>query len=185
MLAQDTGATFARCLALVEGARVEKLVLINTEVPHHRPPWIPLYQRLMALPGALASFRVLLRSNLFLRSGMGFGGCFVDLDLLEGDFHEHVIQPLLQSVPRMEGMARYLCGLKWGPVDALAEGHSRITMPVQLIWGADDPTFPIAYARRMVQQLPDARLVEIPGARLLVHEEKPADVARAALDFLG
>jgi len=36
-----------------------------------------------------------------------------------------------------------------------------------------------------VKQLPDARLVEIPGGRLLVHEEKPAEVARAALDFLG
>jgi haloalkane dehalogenase len=69
-------------------------------------------------------------------------------------------------------------------VDALEQAHSRITMPVQLIWGADDPTFPVEYARRMVKQLPDARLVEIPGARLLVHEEKPADVARAALDFL-
>jgi haloalkane dehalogenase len=127
----------------------------------------------MALPGALACFRLLLRSRLFLRSGMGFGGCFSDLGLLEGDFHEHVIQPLLRSTPRMVGMARYLRGLKWGPVDALEQAHSRITMPVQLIWGADDPTFPVEYARRMVKQLPDAR-----------HEEKPADVARAALDFL-
>jgi hypothetical protein len=30
-----------------------------------------------------------------------------------------------------------------------------------------------------------ADLVEIPGARLLVHEERPLEVARAALDFLG
>jgi pimeloyl-ACP methyl ester carboxylesterase len=37
----------------------------------------------------------------------------------------------------------------------------------------------------MVEQLPDAELVEIPGARLLVHEEKPAEVARAVLEFLG
>ena len=57
-------------------------------------------------------------------------------------------------------------------------------MVVQLVWGADDPTFPVEYARRMVRQLPDARLVEIPGGRLLVHEEKPADVARAVLGFL-
>jgi pimeloyl-ACP methyl ester carboxylesterase len=37
----------------------------------------------------------------------------------------------------------------------------------------------------MVKQLPDAHLVEIPGARLLVHEEKPVEVARAVVDFLG
>ena len=185
VLAQDTGGTFARYLALADGARLGKVVLINTEVPHHRPPWIPLYQLLLSLPGAMACFHLLLRSRLFLRSGMGFGGCFTDLGLLEGDFHEHVIQPLLRSALRMEGMARYLRGLQWGPVDALEQAHARITMPVQLIWGADDPTFPVEYARRMVKQLPDARLVEIPGGRLLVHEEKPAEVARAALDFLG
>jgi haloalkane dehalogenase len=184
VMAQDTGGTFARYLALADGARVEKLVLVNTEIPHHRPPWIPLYQLLMRMPGALAGFGVLLRSRVFLRSGMGFGGCFVDLGLLDGDFHAHVVEPLLRSPRRMDGMAHYLRGLTWKPVDALAEAHARITMPVELVWGADDPTFPVATARRMVSQLPDARLVEIPGARLLVHEEKPAEVARAALAFL-
>jgi haloalkane dehalogenase len=184
VLAQDTGGTFARYLALGDGARVEKLMLINTEVPHHRPPWIPLYQFLMQLPGTLAAFALLLRSRLFLRSGMGFGGCFTDLGLLDGDFHEYVVQPLLQSARRMEGMGRYLSGLTWGPVDALEKEHAQLTMPVQLIWGADDPTFPVAHARRMTSQLPDARLVEIPGGRLLVHEEKPAEVAAAALRFL-
>jgi haloalkane dehalogenase len=185
VLAQDTGGTFARYLGLTDGPRIEKLMLINTEVPHHRPPWIPLYQRLIHVPGATAGFGVLLRSRTFLRSGMGFGGCFTDLALLDGDFHEHVVQPLLDSARRMDGMARYLRGLVWGPVDALEQAHARIAMPVELIWGADDPTFPVEHARRMVKQLPDARLVEIPGARLLVHEEKPAEVARAVLSFLG
>jgi pimeloyl-ACP methyl ester carboxylesterase len=185
VLAQDTGGTFARYLALTDGARVEKLILINTEVPRHRPPWIPLYQQLIALPGSLAFFGTLLRMRPFVRSGMGFGGCFTDLHLLDGDFHEHVIRPIVESRQRMEGMARYLRGLTWGPVDALERDHARLGMPVQLLWGADDPTFPVEYARRMVHQLPDARLVEIPGGRLLVHEEKPAEVARATLDFLG
>jgi pimeloyl-ACP methyl ester carboxylesterase len=62
---------------------------------------------------------------------------------------------------------------------------TRLTMPVQLIWGADDPTFPVALARAMVGQFPNARLAEIAGARLLVHEEKPDGVARLALDFLA
>jgi pimeloyl-ACP methyl ester carboxylesterase len=185
VLAQDTGGTFARLLALDDAARVERLVLINTEIPGHRPPWIPLYQFLMTLPGAQASFGLLLRSRWFLRSGMGFGGCFSDLSLLDGAFHEHVVEPLLRSPERMEGMARYLTGLTWEPVDALATDHGRLTMPVLLLWGADDPTFPLAQARTMLRQIGHARLVEIPGAKLLVHEEKPADVARATLEFLA
>jgi len=185
ILAQDTGGTFARYLALEDGARVEKLALINTEMPGHRPPWIPLYQFLMLLPGTLTAFGYLLRSSTFLRSPMGFGGCFTDMRLIEGEFHEQVIEPFLRSPQRMDGMRRYLRGATWEPVDALAREHARLTMPVQLIWGADDPTFPIARARAMVAQFPDARLAEIPGARLLVHEEKPAEVARLVVDFLG
>jgi len=65
------------------------------------------------------------------------------------------------------------------------DAEARLGMPVQLLWGADDPTFPVALARAMVSQLPNARMTEIPGAKLLVHEEKPAEVAEAALAFLG
>src|SRR5258708_38139727 len=116
---------------------------------------------------------------------MAFGGCFTDLDLVDGDFHQHVVAPLLQSPRRMQGMKQYLLGLKWPFVDSLAQEHARMTMPVQLIWGADDPTFPVALARAMVKQFPDASLVEIPSAKLLVHEEKPEEVLHAVVPFLG
>ena len=185
VLAQDTGGTFARYLAIADHARVEKLLLINTEIPGHRPPWIPQYQLLMRLPGTLAAFSLLLRSRAFLRSGMGFGGCFCDLSLIDGEFHEHVVMPLLREPRRMQGLRSYLRGAKWPPVDALLHEHARLDMPVKLIWGADDPTFPLADVRPMVRQFSHASLVEIAGAKLLVHEEKPAEVARAVIGFLG
>lgn len=186
VMAQDTGGTFSRCLASIDGARVERLAVINTEMPGHRPPWIPLYQALLALPGTPAAFRRLMRSQAFLLSAMGFGGCFTNPRLIGGDFHEHVITPLIHSPRRLEGMRRYLRELRdWSVVDALPRLHAGLSMPVQLIWGADDPTFPIRHAREMVRQLPHGSLVEIPGARLLVHEEKPEEVARAALEFFG
>jgi pimeloyl-ACP methyl ester carboxylesterase len=116
---------------------------------------------------------------------MGFGGCFTDLGLIDGDFREQVVEPLVRSALRRDGMRRYLIGAKWDAVDALEREHARIAMPVRLIWGADDPTFPVGLAREMQKQFPAADLVEIPGARLLVHEEKPAEVARAVLEFLG
>ena len=185
LLAQDTGGTFARYQALADPARIDRLMLINTEIPGHRPPWIPLYQFLMGLPGTLAAFRVLLRSRAFLRSGMGFGGCFCDLDLIDGEFHEQVVQTLLEHPQRLQGMRAYLRGATWAPVDALAQEHARLTMPVHLIWGADDPTFPVALARDMANQFPAARLTEIAGAKLLVHEEKPAEVVAAILGANG
>lgn len=185
VLAQDTGATIARCLALIDPARVSKLVLFNTEIPYHRPPWIPLYQFLARLPGARLSFRLMMGSRLYRRSGMGFGGCFSNLDLLDGEFHQHTIQPILDSPHRLEGILRYLGGLTWPVVDALAENHRKISAPVLLVWGEDDPTFPIERARPMVNQFANCRgLVIVPRTKLLLYEEKPAEVLEKTLPFL-
>lgn len=184
VMAQDTGGTFARYLALAMPERVTRLVLINTEMPGHRPPWIPLYQWLLEAPATLSALRLLLASRTFRRSAMGFGGCFDDLSLIEGDFHHQVVEPLLRDPKRMEGLRRYLLGAKWAPVDALERDHAKLAMPVLLLWGADDPTFPLPLARAMASRFPDARVAEVAGARLLVHEEKPQTVAREALAFL-
>jgi pimeloyl-ACP methyl ester carboxylesterase len=129
--------------------------------------------------------RLLLRVPALRRSPMGFGGCFEDPRLHEGDFHEAFVAPLLASQRRLEGARRYLAGIDWQLVDGLAERHREIRAPVLFVWGEDDPTFPIDRARSMVPQLADCRgLVPIPHARLLVHEEQPAKVAEAALPFL-
>ena len=186
VIAQDTGASFARCLALIDRARVERLVLINTEIPGHRPPWIPLYQHLMrGLPGSPAVFRLLLRSRLFLRSGMGFGGCFKNLNLIDGDFHTHFIAPYIASAKRTDGMRRYLAGLYWDTVDAFQQRHAELRMPVLLLWGEDDPTFPAPLAREMATQITGARFAGIADAKLLVHEEQPARVIELLLPFLA
>ena len=177
----DTGGTVARCLAQQIPGRVRTLAIINSEIPNHRPPWIQLYQRLMFVPGAVTGIGLLIRSRAFLHSAMGFGGCFNDRALIDGEFHELFVAPLLRDPARMRGLQRYLRSLKWDVVDGFAQGHGALTMPVRLVWGADDPTFPVSHARRMVSQFPNADIVEIPGAKLLAHEEKPAEVAGALL----
>lgn len=186
IVAHDTGATVARRLAVIDPARVRQLVLIDTEIPNHRPPLVPLLQKVLAAPGSNFVFRQLLRSPRFLRSKYGFRGCFVDLSLVEGDFRRHLIEPLIGSAQRMAGQILYARGIKWEQLDALAEGHGRIKAPVLLLWGERDPFFPVEEARRMVPQFADCRgLVSIPGCKLLPHEEKPELVAKYILDFFA
>ena len=69
-------------------------------------------------------------------------------------------------------------------VRELADVHRRIAVPVQLVWGDQDPFFPVAWAREMVDTFPDARLDVIEGAGLFAHEERPAEVAEALLPVL-
>jgi len=186
LVAHDTGATVARLVALQAPERVARLALLNTEIPGHRPPWIPLYQRLARLPGAGASFRRLLRSRLFLRSGAGFREFYTDRRLLgEPGRLDPYLAPLLASPARMQGMLRYLAGPEWDVVDALAERHAEIEAPVLFLWGEDDRTFPVGRAEPMARQLGGpTRFVRIPCASLLPHEERPDLVLENLLPFL-
>ena len=61
--------------------------------------------------------------------------------------------------------------------------HREITVPVQLVWGAQDPFFPVQRARDMMGQFSgpvDLEVVE--DAKLFVHEECPQRAAHAILD---
>jgi pimeloyl-ACP methyl ester carboxylesterase len=186
VLAHDTGASIARFLALQDTC-LSKLVLLNTEIPHHRLPWVPLYRALSFVPGSSYGFRILLGWRPFLRSPAGFGGSFVDRNLIDGEFRANYLQPLLREPRRMVGALRYIQdGLDYPLIDTLSESHGRITAECLFIWGADDPTFPEHLARKMAGQFMRVRAFHsVPGARLLVHEEKPDEVVRLAVPFLS
>jgi haloalkane dehalogenase len=185
IIGHDTGATIGRALALLALERVRTMTLIGTEIPNHRPPWIPLFQRTVALPGSAAVFRLLLRSRAFTRSPLGFGNVFADKRRLDGEFSDEFIAPLLTSRHALEGQLHYLGGIDWALVDRLATDHRRIGAPVLLIWGEQDTIFPVERARAMASQFADCRGFHVvPDAKLLVHEEQPAIVARHILEFL-
>jgi len=59
-----------------------------------------------------------------------------------------------------------------------------IKIPVQLIWGADDPLFPLAHATRAHAAIPDCRLTVIEGAGHTPQAERPDEFNRALLAFL-
>ncbi len=186
LIAHDTGATVARRLAVLEGARVRQGVYIDTEIPHHRPPLVETFQRLAALPGTARVFGLLLRSRRYLRSGPGFGGCFVDKSLIDGAFTEGFVAPLLGSKKKLDGQMRYVRGIDWKQLDQLAVDHAKIVGSSLLVWGEHDPFFPIDRARAMVPQFKDCRgLVVIPQTKLLPHEERPELVAEHVLAFFG
>ena len=185
LVGNDTGGWIARELALLDGARVTRLALTNTEIPHHRPPWIPLYQAFAHLPGTGAALRAFLSSGAFRRSPLGFGGCFSDPALIEGEFHARYVAPLLESPARMAGALRFLREMKFRRLDEFARLHGELTMPALFVWGADDPTFPVARARGMIRQFPDAAgFHELPDAKLFVYEERPDEVAALLASFL-
>lgn len=186
LMAQDTGATVARMVAAAHPDRVDKLVLVNTEMPGHRPPWIPLYRHLATLPGAGAVFGTLMRSDRFLRSSMGLGQFYSDRGLFDDPANlAPYIEPLLASPQRMAGALKYLRGIQWEVVDGMRQAHSKIKADTLVLWGEDDRTFPVKMAEEMCGQMQaQTTFVRIAGASLMPHEEKPDAVLKHLVPFL-
>lgn len=76
--------------------------------------------------------------------------------------------------------------MKFARLDQFATLHRQLTLPTLFVWGASDPTFPESRARQMVAQFPNvAGFHAIAGAKLFVHEERPAEVSALIGDFLS
>lgn len=186
LVGNDTGGWIARELALIDTARVSRLVLTNTEIPGHRPPWVPMYQALAHVPGYGALIQQILKWRAFRRSPLAFGGCFHDLNHLDGEFHQRFIQPLLASSARIAGVMEFLRRMKFTRLDEFGTLHRRLTMPTLFIWGADDPTFPEPRAREMAGQFPDvAGFHSVRDSKLFFYEERPKEVAELIGRFLS
>lgn len=61
----------------------------------------------------------------------------------------------------------------------------KLSVPTLLLWGEQDEIIPLATGRRMHQLIRDSRLQIIPECGHLPELEKPAEVVRSVLEFLG
>jgi len=185
IIAQNSGGAIARLVALELKSKLKNLILINTEVPHHRPPWIPLYQTMSKLPLATIGFRMLMKSSLFRKSSMGFKGFYYNTALIDDPTYIlPYINPLLQSSHKLKGAMRFLVGCDLSIVDNMEKSHAEIAANILLLWGKNDPTFPINEGRKLEKQFRQCTFVEIEKAGLMPHEEHPEQIAKEVLQFL-
>lgn len=171
LVAHDSGAGIARFVA-ADDARVAGMVFGDTEIPGHTPWLIALYRTTLAVPGGVEVVRALLRLGAVRRSPLGFGGCFRDPRFVDGDFDGWFVRPLLTDRHYLDAQLGLLRHLDASEVERLRDVHAKIRVPVRLVWGTDDPIFPIAKARAMQSQFAGrVDWVEIPGARAFHHED--------------
>ena len=184
VIGHDSGGLIARH-ALAGDVRLRALGLIDTEQTSG-PSW--RFRTFLAgrhLPGYGAGLGWIVGHRRLRRSGLILGGAFRDPSLLDGEFDEFFLQPLHRSPEHRSATVKLLRSFDYQMIRDLPMLHQRIDVPVQLVWGADDPFFPVRWAHDMVTTFPNARLEVIGDAALFVHEERPADVARALLPILA
>ena len=183
VVGHDSGGMIARH-AVAGDARLRAMGLINTEQPQGTSWRFKLFLAARHVPGFGAGLGWVAGRPRLRRNGFVLGDAFADSSLLEGEFDEFFLQPLHTDLQRRDAAVRVLRTFDERYVRDLADLHRRITVPVQMVWGDQDPFFPVARARDMVETFPDARLHVVPGAGLFAHEERPADVAQALLPTL-
>lgn len=182
VVGHDSGGLIARH-AMVGDPRLRAMGLINTEPSD--PSW--RFRSFIAarhLPGLSAGLGWVAGKPRLVRSKAVFGDAFADRSLLAGEFTEFFLAPLHEIPARREAAVKLLRSFDMRHVTDLPGVHRRLDVPVQLVWGDKDPFFPVARAKAMVAEFPDAHIEVIEGAGLFSHEERPADVARALLPTL-
>jgi haloalkane dehalogenase len=136
------------------------------------------------LPGFGATLAWLSGRQRLRRNQFVLGGAFLDKGLLDGEFDEFFLAPLRDRPERLDAAIRLLRSFHTSMVADLGAIHRRLDVPVRLVWGDQDPFFPLAWAEEMVGTFPDADLEVVRGAALFSHEERPAEVAAALLPVL-
>lgn len=174
----DSGGLIARHVA-VDDPRVAGLVLGNTEIPGFTPFLLKALVVTARLGLGRAFFRAVMASGVLRRSPLGFGGCFTRAEFVDGEFKTVMIDPL-RDPQKLAGQLLLLHNIGPHTVDGLADLHARLTAPVALVWGTDDPWFPLRKARPMVASFGGgASLVEIPRGKLFCHEDHVDEFAAA------
>lgn len=168
----DSGGGIARAAAATMPERISGLVLGNTETPGHhsrlfRVMFKALKHRLIrgSIPLAM---RTRLGRYLMLRDAVA------DTSMIESVFKPLFLDPLVQSKRHLHAAIQMAATCDARDFDVLREAHAQITAPVKLVWGTDDPWFKLDNCKKMIEQFAGpVELVEIPGAKFLVHEEHP------------
>ncbi len=183
VVGHDSGGMIARH-ALAGDERVRAMAFVDTELPPSVNWRFKQFLWMSALPGfgpmlAWAANHRLLRRNRFL-----LGDCFADRAVLDGEFSEFFLVPLRDDPLRQWAAVKLIRSFDLRRVAQLSGLHAQIRVPVKLVWGTDDPFFPVEVARRAVDSFANATLTEVPRGKLFVHEEFPEAVAKAMLPTL-
>lgn len=183
-VSHDSGAVITRLVA-ANDRRVRGVVMGNTEIPNHHAWQVQGYVWATKIPGLAPALMRAMRFGIIRRAPFAFGGCFADPLFADGEFGEIFVRPLVASRAIIDGHLALVRGLDFDVIHGLDEVHARIEAPALLVWGTDDPFFPIEKARATLAQFArGARLVEIPG-KLFAHEEQPEAFAEHAAPFLS
>ncbi|YAF98995.1 MAG: alpha/beta fold hydrolase (plasmid) [Nodularia sp. CChRGM 3473] len=176
MVGHDTGGGVSLILGIEAPERIDRLILSNIVV---YDSW-PIDDMLM-----LGHPQWKHKSNReiveYLTSGLADG--FSRPERLTPLFKVGIVAPYANDEGKIS-LIRNASALNTNHTMALVDRHQTITASTLLLWGVNDPWQRIEDGRRLAQEIPNSKLVQIENASHWIPQDAPEEFAQEVKRFL-
>ncbi len=156
--------------------RTDRLVLINSICYADMIPW---YATLCRIPGAEVAAKLLPLGRM---ARWVLRGCSDTVGRLEeAEIETYVAE--IRSPGRRAAVVRTMRAILREDAEEFRARIGSVQAPALLLWGAEDGTVPVELGRRLAEDLPRARLVEL-AAGHIPNQECPEEVLKEIREFL-
>jgi pimeloyl-ACP methyl ester carboxylesterase len=182
IVGNDSGGAISQILAANHRDRVARLALTNCDTHENFPPGIfKAMPPLAKLPGGMLALSAPFRIPLVARQAFApFSRKGIPNDLVAS-----WMRPATQDSAVMHDLKKVTAGMNKRHTLAAAEKLRGTDLPLRLLWAPDDKFFPIKYAERLASEIPNAQIVQIPGAKTFVPLDQPERVADEIATFIS
>jgi len=181
LVGNDSGGAMSQVTVTRHPERIGRLVLTNCDTHENFPPGIFRYVLpLTKLPGAIPAMAAPLRIGAFARAAYKpFSKTPIAPALIDS-----WIEPSLKDSAVRHDLKKVSVDMHRRYTLEAAEKLRSSDLPVLLTWAPGDRFFPIKYARRLAEETPNARLVEIPDSKTFVSIDQPQHLADEIASFV-
>ncbi|HET7053920.1 MAG TPA: alpha/beta hydrolase [Solirubrobacterales bacterium] len=180
IVGNDSGGAMSQVLVTRHPERIGRLVLTNCDTHDNFPPGIFKAMPLIAkLPGGMTLLSAPFRIGALARAAFKpFSKKPIPPDLVASWMAPGLHDPGVKRDAR-----KVTAGMNKRYTLEAAEKLQRSELPVLLTWAPGDKFFPLKYAQRLKDEVPNARLVEIPDAATFVPLDQPQLLANEIAAF--
>lgn len=186
IVANDSGTAIAQIIMAADPGVVRSALMTNGDAHTNSPPAFLAPALEAAKAGELEGLiRAHLADATFGSSDMGLGTlCYGDPAFLTAELMRAYFEPLLHSPKRIRQFQAYGVAFEPNPLPPLRTSLAHYPGKVQLLWGDNDPYFPLEWAHWLHELFPESVGVRVvPGGKLFFTEERPDLVVAAASEL--
>ena len=181
VIGNDSGGAVSQMFTAAHPERVKRLVLTNCDTHENFPPKpFNLMPPLARIPGSMTLMAQPFRIGALRRYGFKpFAKKTVDPELVDA-----WLEPILKDGGVRRDAGEFMAGANRSQTIEAAKALESFESPTLLVWASEDKVFPLSYAERLADAMPNARITEVQGAGTFVALDQPERVAEAIRSFV-